>query len=67
MKKLLMALSASVLLAAPVFAQNSPPKPTPEQLAKVFEEDQLSLEKCGEPAVSARARTGRPTRHARIA
>jgi len=49
LKKLLMALSASVLLAAPVFAQNSPPKPTPEQLAKVFEEDQLSLEKCGAP------------------
>ncbi len=49
MKKLLMALSAGVLLAAPVFAQNSPPKPTPEQLAKVFEEDQLSLEKCGAP------------------
>ena len=49
MKHLLLALGAGALLSAPVFAQISPPKPTAEQLAKVYEEDQLSLEKCGVP------------------
>lgn len=49
MKRQLAALAAATILAAPAFAQVSPPKPTPEQLAKVYEEDQLSLEKCGVP------------------
>ncbi len=49
MKRLLTALAAATMLAAPALAQVSPPKPTPEQLAKVYEEDQLSLEKCGVP------------------
>ena len=53
MKHLLLALGAGALLAAPVFAQISPPKPTAEQLAKAYEEDQLSLEKCGVPRNAA--------------
>jgi glucose/arabinose dehydrogenase len=40
---------AACALAAPAFAQISPPRPSPEQLAKTYEEDQLSLEKCGVP------------------
>src|SRR5690349_3346127 len=52
MKHLLLALGASVAFAAPVFAQAAP-KPTPEQLAKTYEEDQLSLEKCGVPRNAA--------------
>ena len=48
MKHLLLA-AACLVLAAPAFPQVSPPKPTPEQLAKAYEEDQLSLEKCGVP------------------
>lgn len=47
--KRLACLLAAILLASPAFAQVSPPKPTPEQLAKTYEEDQLSLEKCGVP------------------
>jgi glucose/arabinose dehydrogenase len=47
--KLLLAILAGLSLAGPVGAQNAPPKPTPEQLAAVFEEDQLSAEKCGAP------------------
>lgn len=49
MKRLLLALAASACFVTPALAQVSPPKPTPEQLAKVYEEDQLSLEKCGVP------------------
>ena len=49
MKNLILALGAGLIIAAPAFAQNSPPKPTAEQLAKTYEEDQLSLEKCGVP------------------
>jgi aldose sugar dehydrogenase len=52
MRHLLLALGASVAFAAPVFAQAAP-KPTPEQLAKTYEEDQLSLEKCGVPRNAA--------------
>ena len=48
MKRLLTVI-ATLALAQPALAQVSPPKPTPEQLAKVYEEDQLSLEKCGVP------------------
>src|SRR5690348_8502437 len=48
MKRLLLA-AACLALGLPAAAQVSPPKPTPEQLAKTFEEDQLSLEKCGVP------------------
>ncbi len=48
MKRLILA-AASLALALPALAQVAPPKPTPEQLAKVYEEDQLSLEKCGVP------------------
>jgi glucose/arabinose dehydrogenase len=49
MKRLLTALAAATLFVAPALAQIAPPQPTPEQLAKVYEEDQLSLEKCGVP------------------
>lgn len=51
MKSLVSLLLASALGAAalPATAQVAPPKPTPEQLAKTYEEDQLSLEKCGVP------------------
>lgn len=47
MKRLLTSLAA-LMLAAPALAQVAP-KPTPEQLAKTYEEDELSLEKCGVP------------------
>lgn len=47
MKRLATLLAAAVL-AQPAFAQIAP-KPTPEQLAMTYEEDQLSLEKCGVP------------------
>ena len=52
MKRLLTALAAATMLVAPAFAQAAP-KPTPEQLAKTYEEDQLSLEKCGVPRNAA--------------
>jgi glucose/arabinose dehydrogenase len=52
MRHLLLALGASVVLALPAFPQAAP-KPTPEQLAKTYEEDQLSLEKCGVPRNAA--------------
>jgi len=41
--------AAAALLAQPALAQVAPPQPSPEQLAKTWEEDQLSLEKCGVP------------------
>jgi glucose/arabinose dehydrogenase len=47
MKRLLPAL-AILAFAQPAVAQIAP-KPTPEQLAKTYEEDELSLEKCGVP------------------
>jgi glucose/arabinose dehydrogenase len=40
---------ASAALASTAVAQVAPPRPSPEQLARTFEEDQLSLEKCGVP------------------
>ena len=51
MKSLKTLLVVGLIGAAmlPAAAQIAPPKPTPEQLAKVYEEDQLSLEKCGVP------------------
>lgn len=49
MKRVLISFAAIIALAPFALAQVSPPKPTPEQLAKVYEEDQLSLEKCGIP------------------
>src|SRR5689334_10354098 len=52
MKKPLVALVAALLIAGPALAQGAP-KPTPEQLAKTYEEDQLSLEKCGVPRNAA--------------
>jgi len=52
MKKPLLALAAALLLAGPALAQGAP-KPSPEQLAKTYEEDQLSLEKCGVPRNAA--------------
>jgi glucose/arabinose dehydrogenase len=52
MTKPLLALVAALSLAMPAMAQGAP-KPTPEQLAKTYEEDQLSLEKCGVPRNAA--------------
>lgn len=52
MKRLLLALAASACFVTPAFGQAGP-KPTPEQLAKTYEEDQLSLEKCGVPRNAA--------------
>ena len=52
MKRLLLALAASACFITPAFGQAAP-KPTPEQLAKTYEEDQLSLEKCGVPRNAA--------------
>jgi glucose/arabinose dehydrogenase len=50
MRKLwLLATIACAALASPAFAQFAPPTPSAEQLAKTYEEDQLSLEKCGVP------------------
>ncbi|MDP3739406.1 MAG: PQQ-dependent sugar dehydrogenase [Hyphomonadaceae bacterium] len=50
-------LSASLLVAAPIFAQQGfaqqAPTPTPEQLAAAIKEDQLSDEKCGVPRNAA--------------
>jgi aldose sugar dehydrogenase len=53
MKRLFLCLAAT-MLAGPVLApaaigQGTSAKPSPELLAKVFEEDQLSLEACGTP------------------
>jgi aldose sugar dehydrogenase len=52
MTKPLLAFAAALLLAAPALGQGAP-KPSPEQLAKTYEEDQLSLEKCGVPRNAA--------------
>ena len=52
MKRLLLALAASACFITPALGQAAP-KPTPEQLAKTYEEDQLSLEKCGVPRNAA--------------
>ena len=48
-KKLPLAITACTCLAGSAFGQFAPPTPTPEQLAKTFEEDQLSAERCGTP------------------
>jgi glucose/arabinose dehydrogenase len=48
-KSWLLAAAASVAVGLPAFSQVAPARPTPEQLAKTYEEDQLSLEKCGVP------------------
>jgi glucose/arabinose dehydrogenase len=48
------ALLACAALAAPLaLAQFAPPQPTPEQLARTFEEDQLSAKACGVPRNAA--------------
>lgn len=52
-KRFWLALAASVALAAPAFAQNAPPAPTPEQLARTAAEDQLGDQKCGIPRNAA--------------
>jgi glucose/arabinose dehydrogenase len=52
MKRLLLALAAGAVLAPAALAQAAP-KPTPEQLARTYEEDELSLEKCGVPRNAA--------------
>jgi glucose/arabinose dehydrogenase len=52
MKRLLLALAAGAVFAPAALAQVAP-KPTPEQLAKTYEEDELSLEKCGVPRNAA--------------
>jgi aldose sugar dehydrogenase len=49
MRKPLLALSLSLVLAASAFAQFAPAQPTPEQLAKTQAEDQLGDQKCGIP------------------
>lgn len=46
---LLAAALTAALPAQPALAQIAPPPPSPEQLARTWEEDQLSLEKCGVP------------------
>jgi aldose sugar dehydrogenase len=45
--------TTAILLAAPSLAQIAPPKPTPEQLAAAFKEDQLGDAKCGDPRNAA--------------
>lgn len=52
MRQCLLAAICAIALAPSAFAQAAP-KPTPEQLAKTYEEDQLSLEKCGVPRNAA--------------
>jgi aldose sugar dehydrogenase len=49
MTKPLLALVVALSLAAPALAQIQPAPPTPEQMAKTVEEDQLSDQKCGIP------------------
>lgn len=53
MKRLPILLAACAAVSGPALAQIAPPKPTPEQLARTFEEDQLSIEKCGVPRNAA--------------
>ncbi|HEX5006080.1 MAG TPA: hypothetical protein VFV70_03140, partial [Hyphomonadaceae bacterium] len=48
-RMLLLMAAAFVSLAGPASAQFAPPPPTPEQLAKTVEEDQLGDQKCGVP------------------
>ncbi|MBI1340724.1 PQQ-dependent sugar dehydrogenase [bacterium] len=49
----LAATASTALLAIPLAFAQVAPKPTPEQLAKTFEEDQLSAEACGVPRNAA--------------
>ncbi|HVY87454.1 MAG TPA: PQQ-dependent sugar dehydrogenase [Hyphomonadaceae bacterium] len=49
MKRLLLTTIATLCLATPVVAQQAPPKPTDDQLAAVYKEDQLNDPKCGVP------------------
>lgn len=51
-RRLISTAAFAVALGAPAFAQGAP-QASPEQLAKTFEEDQLSLEKCGVPRNAA--------------
>ena len=52
-KSLLFALAVAMGLNSPALAQVSPPPPTPEQLARAAQEDQLSDQKCGIPRNAA--------------
>lgn len=54
-RRLIPAAAAFALAALPLMAaaQVNPPQPTPEQLQKTFEEDQLSDERCGVPRNAA--------------
>ena len=52
MNKPLVALALALSFSMPAMGQAAP-RPTPEQLAKTYEEDQLSLEKCGVPRNAA--------------
>ncbi|HEY7800021.1 MAG TPA: PQQ-dependent sugar dehydrogenase [Hyphomonadaceae bacterium] len=49
MRRLLLLMAVSVSLTAPAAPQIAPPQPTPEQLAKTVQEDQLGDQKCGIP------------------
>ena len=53
MRRTVSMLALAALIAMPAFAQVQPPPPTPEQLAKVAEEDQLGDQKCGIPRNAA--------------
>jgi aldose sugar dehydrogenase len=53
MKKPVVAIAMSLVLATPALSQIAPPQPTPEQLAKAATEDQLGDQKCGIPRNAA--------------
>jgi aldose sugar dehydrogenase len=46
-------IAAALAGTGAAHAQFAPPKPTPEQLAETYKEDQLSLEQCGVPRNAA--------------
>ena len=48
-----LALAAGLALVTPATAQQAPAKPAEGRLAKVFADDQLSIEKCGPPRNAA--------------
>jgi glucose/arabinose dehydrogenase len=52
-KSLLLALAIAMGLNCPALAQVAPPPPTPEQLARAAQEDQLGDQKCGIPRNAA--------------
>ncbi len=49
MRRMFLAMTAALFIAIPASAQFAPPPPTPEQLVRTAQEDQLNDQKCGVP------------------